>query len=182
MSNGKGTRWNLYQGITKQESLINGERLLDRTVRQIKERTNDKIIIFSCNENHVNNNSTRLVPSSKDHFKKLLGYEFIDEPVSYLYGDTYYPDETIEQIINDDCKDITFYGDENAIVGIKAVNFELLKQVLDQDNDPKTNVYHICDSIMDKRKFVIVTHGYTNINTPEDYIKLVDKTRNRTKE
>lgn len=36
MSDGKGTRWNNYMNITKQEIVIDGENLLERISRQIK--------------------------------------------------------------------------------------------------------------------------------------------------
>ena len=46
MSDGKGTRWNNYLGITKQEVIINNERLIDRTIRMILERTTDDVYIL----------------------------------------------------------------------------------------------------------------------------------------
>lgn len=46
MSDGKGTRWNNYLGITKQEVIINNERLIDRTIRMILERSTDDIYIY----------------------------------------------------------------------------------------------------------------------------------------
>lgn len=53
MADGKGTRWNNYLNITKQEIIINGENLLERMVRQIRKLDkNAKIIISSHNPYH----------------------------------------------------------------------------------------------------------------------------------
>lgn len=46
LSDGKGTRWNNYLEITKQEVIINNERLIDRTIRMILERSTDDIYIY----------------------------------------------------------------------------------------------------------------------------------------
>ena len=60
MSDGKGTRWNNYLGITKQEAIINNERLIDRTIRMILERSTDEIYILSSNQNHENKYAKRM--------------------------------------------------------------------------------------------------------------------------
>ena len=53
MSDGKGTRWNNYLNITKQQIVIDSENLLERMARQIKNFNKDsKIIIPSHNPNH----------------------------------------------------------------------------------------------------------------------------------
>ena len=39
---GKGTRWKNYLGVPKHLIKIDGERLLDRTIRLIKERVHAK--------------------------------------------------------------------------------------------------------------------------------------------
>lgn len=47
MSDGKGTRWNNYLGITETRSyLLTTERLIDRTIRMILERSTDDIYII----------------------------------------------------------------------------------------------------------------------------------------
>ena len=179
MANGKGTRWNNYLGITKQEAVINNERLLDRTVRLIKTYTDDPVIILSSNINHTNENATRLISNCNEHYHKLVAYDLIDEPVTYLYGDTYYEESTIKKIIEDECIDVNFYGNEHAIIAFKVNNIELFKSVIDNCNDDTKNIYHAFDNFNCDRKFISVGKGFFNINTPSDYLNLVEKERKR---
>jgi len=174
MANGKGTRWNNYMGISKQEVIINGERLLDRIVRQIKERTDDKVFISSSNKNHENINAERIVSKYNDGNHQQYVYDYLDDETTYLYGDTYYMDEAMDIIINDSVDTINFYGNESAIVGIKVKNYELLKAVID-DMPDNCSIYHAFDFMSDKRKFISVGQTFYNINKPTDYEELFKK-------
>lgn len=131
MSDGKGTRWNNYLGITKQEVIINNERLIDRTIRMILERSTDDIYILSSNKNHESKYAKRIVSKYDDYFYKKYAYDYLDDPTTYLYGDTYYDERTMDIIIKDICENISFYGNERAIVAVKVNNYKLLKSVID---------------------------------------------------
>lgn len=172
MSDGNGTRWNNYLGITKQEIIIDNERLIDRTVRMISERTTDNIYILSSNPNHCNIQAKRIVSKYIDYFHKKYAYDFLDMPTTYLYGDTFYDDKTMNIIINDKCDNITFYGNEYAIVAVKVNNYELLKQTIDKACNNEHSLYHLFDKMSEYRSFVNVGYGFTNINKPNDYINL----------
>lgn len=173
MSDGKGTRWNNYLGITKQEVIINNERLIDRTIRMILERTTDDIYILSSNPNHESKYAKRIVSKYDDYFHKKYAYDYLDEPVTYLYGDTFYDEKTMDIIIKDKCENINFYGNEYAIVAVKVNNYKLLKSVIDASNSNFYSLYHLFDNIEKYRTFVNVGNDFVNINTPDDYINLI---------
>ena len=93
MSDGKGTRWNNYMNITKQEIVIDGENLLERIARQIKSFDKDaKIIVSSHNPNHKVDGCILYASETEDVYKRMYLYEKINEPTIFLYGDTYYED------------------------------------------------------------------------------------------
>lgn len=173
MSDGKGTRWNNYLGITKQEVIINNERLIDRTIRMILERSTDDIYILSSNQNHESKYAKRIVSKYDDYFHKKYAYDYLDDSTTYLYGDTYYDEKTMDIIIKDICGNISFYGNEHAIVAVKVNNYMLLKSVIDNSDDSFHSLYHLFDNFEDYRTFVNVGDGFVNINTPNDYVNLI---------
>lgn len=175
MSDGKGKRWNDFLGITKQEVIINDERLIDRTVRMIFTRSTDNIYIISSNKNHDSKYAKRIVSECNDYLHKKYAYDFLDEATTFLYGDTLYDDKTMNIIIEDKCENITFYGNEHAIIAVKANNYELLKKVIDNAKNDTHSLYHLFDELEDYRKFVNVGDGFVNINYPSDYINLINE-------
>ena len=130
MSEGKGTRWNNYLGISKQEAEINGERILDRTIRLLREMTNDPIYISSMNLKHENKNALRIVPHYNDYFHRKYVYEFLNQSTIYLYGDTFYNQEAIDIIINTETNDVLFFGNEKAIIAVKVQDYIFFKKVI----------------------------------------------------
>lgn len=173
LSDGKGVRWNNYLEITKQEVMVGGERLLDRTIRMISERTNDEIYVLSSNAKHENKKAKRIVSKCDNYYRKKYAYDFINEPVIYLYGDTFYDDRTMDIIFDDNNDDICFYGNEYAIVGVKVKNYTLLKKILEDASENNGSLYHMFDDYSEYRNFINVGNGFVNINTPADYIGLV---------
>ena len=76
-------------------------------------------------------------------------------------------------IIKDICGNISFYGNEHAIVAVKVNNYKLLKSVIDNSDDSFHSLYHLFDNFEDYRTFVNVGDGFVNINTPNDYVNLI---------
>ena len=180
LSNGKGTRWNNYMGITKQEIVINGENLLQRIVRQIKNSDETaKIIISSHNPNHKVDGCMLYASEADDTYKRMYLYEKINEPTVFLYGDTYYEDNVIETIVNTSIEKVMFYGNENAIIAIKVNDYDLFKKKLNIYNGTKTLLHEFEEYDINKL-FVNVGYGFKNINTSDDYQSLV-KTKKMTK-
>lgn len=104
----------------KQLSIVNGETLVERTIRLLKENGITDIFI-SSNDARFDKYATRLEHNNSFQFKegKVYGYWIdayypINEPVTYLHGDVYYSEDAIKKIINLKPNVNTFIGNEVA--------------------------------------------------------------------
>ena len=107
----------------KQLSVINGERLVERTIRLLKENGIENIYISATDPIFDNFGVPRLVHDNTslvwDSQKNVSGYWIdayypTDKPVTYLHGDVYYTEDAIKKIINYKAKVNTFIGNEIA--------------------------------------------------------------------
>ena len=104
----------------KQLSVINGETLLERTIRLLKEN-GIKDILISSNDCQFEKYGTVIYHenSYKVIDNKISGY-WVDayypmkEPCIYLHGDVYYSEDAIKRIVNLNPKVNTFIGNEIA--------------------------------------------------------------------
>lgn len=101
----------------RQLTKINGESLIERTIRLLKENGVDNIIITSHDERFDNLGATRYEPLYNDYKpKQNKGYwvsafpiELLNEPVCFLFGDVYYSENAIKTIINEKTDNILFF-------------------------------------------------------------------------
>ena len=106
--------------IPKQLSVINGEPLVQRTIRLLKENGINEIYISSNNpifEQYapvLNHENSYAFKDGKIHGYWLDAYYPLDEPCIYLHGDVYYSEDAIKKIINLNPKVNTFVGNEIA--------------------------------------------------------------------
>lgn len=114
-----GGKYDNFQ-IPKQLSVINGETLLQRTIRLLKENGIEDYYISSNNPIFE---SYGKVLKHENSYKyengKIYGYWVdayypLDEPCIYLHGDVYYSEDAIKKIINLNPKVNTFIGNEIA--------------------------------------------------------------------
>lgn len=107
----------------KQLSIINGEKLVERTIRLLKENGIENIYISATDPIFDNFGVPRLVHDNKslvwDSQNKVTGYWIdayypTDKPVTYLHGDVYYTEDAIKKIVNYKAKVNTFIGNEIA--------------------------------------------------------------------
>ena len=103
----------------KHLSVVNGERIVDRTIRLLKENGIEDIVITSnnpmfdsCGVPRLEHTNTYKQTNGKQEGYWLDAYyPFDDEQkVCYLYGDVYYSEQAIKTIINYDNKKITLFG------------------------------------------------------------------------
>lgn len=101
----------------RQLTVINGERLVDRTIRLLKERGIEDIYITSNDPRFDDCGVRRL--EHKNSFKyedgKVYGYWLdayypLNKPCVYLHGDVYYSEDAIDKIVNLNPKVNTFIG------------------------------------------------------------------------
>lgn len=110
MADGQGKRWNNYMGVPKHLIELNGERLIDRTVRLLKENDIQNIIVMASDERYKIE-GTKLIPQSiREYEIDRFDLQFLNGEVCYLYGDVYYTEEAIQKIVETPTDDILVFG------------------------------------------------------------------------
>lgn len=117
MCAGSGTRWNNYLGVPKHLVSINGETLLGRTTRLLKERGITDYVITSFDKEYKKYG--KVIPQSYIDCEIDRFEDTGDKEICYLYGDVYYTENAIDLIVNTDTKDILFFGNYEEIFAIK---------------------------------------------------------------
>ena len=86
---------------------INGERLVERTIRLLKENGATDISISSNNPQfdnlgvpRIEHTNTYKQENGKEYGYWLDAYYPVNEPVIYFYGDVYYSDNAVKTILN----------------------------------------------------------------------------------
>ena len=114
-----GGTYSAFQ-IPKQLSEINGERVVDRTIRLLKENGADEIVITATDPRFDSCGVPRLV--HKNDFSVIdgvcTGYWLdafyphfeADQKVTFVFGDVYFTDEAIKTIVN-------YQTDRNVLFG-----------------------------------------------------------------
>ena len=88
MANGKGSRWNNYEGIPKHLISIGGETLLQRTTRLVHSFDSQaEVIITSRNPDCVAEGARRYEPLRSQREIDRFCVELIQDGVCFLYGD-----------------------------------------------------------------------------------------------
>ena len=94
-----------YKGFEtpRQLSIINGETIVERTIRLLKENGIEDIYISSNNPLFDNKGVERLENKNNNYIEGEQGYWLnafykVDKPVTYLFGDVYYTEEAIKTI------------------------------------------------------------------------------------
>src|SRR4051812_48484191 len=105
MCAGAGKRWNNHLGIRKHLIQIGNERLIDRTVRLIRERTDAQIWIAAFDEDYSVPGATRFAPAhgrddytDTDKFLSSVHLWSADDRTLLIYGDVYFTNAAMDAI------------------------------------------------------------------------------------
>lgn len=115
---GHGERWGNYLGIPKHLVEVDGERLVDRTVRLVRERTIDAtIFIISFDPRCEVAGTMRFEPghgperfTDTDKFLSSAELWSDDSPTIVLYGDVFFTEAAMETICSYDRDTFAFFG------------------------------------------------------------------------
>ena len=137
----------------RQLSKINGEVLIKRTIRLLKENGIKDILVTSHDPRFDNLGAKRYEPLHNDYIAKTKkGYwlsafpiELLNEPVTFLLGDVYYSDNAIKTIVESKTDKILFFCTDKRLgysekyikhhdepLGFKVIDCELFKNKIDQ--------------------------------------------------
>lgn len=110
--------------IPKQLTVINGERLVDRTIRLLKENGVEDIFITSndkrfedCDAPVLHHyNSYKVVDGVQEGYWLDAFYPFFSpsQTVCFMFGDVYYTEEAIRTIVGLKCVKNTLFGTKDA--------------------------------------------------------------------
>lgn len=102
--------------IPRQLTEINGEPLIKRTIRLLKENGINDIIVTSHDPRFDNLGAIRYEPLYNEYVPYKSGYwlnafpiELLNEPICFLFGDVYYSENAIKTIVNTDTLDLLFF-------------------------------------------------------------------------
>lgn len=184
MADGLGLRWKNYTGTPKHLVKVNGMTLLERTTMLLKKYSPAcEVIITTHNSQYETEGAVLYEPKNNELEIDRFTSELIDDDVCFLYGDTYYSENAIEQIVNCKADDIVFFGTEKSIVGIKIKDGKLFRHHVDRVRDLYLKgeisqcigwqVYlSFCDLPLQEKqiaeKFVLINDFTKDFNTPQD--------------
>lgn len=187
MADGKGSRWQNYNEIPKHFAVVDGEPIIARTVRLLREKSPDsEIIITSHDERYVFPGASRYEPKNNVLEIDRFTEELIEDDICFLYGDTYYAEEAIDMIISEQVEDIHFFGTRKSIVAIKIKDGELFRSHVDRvrklylekkiEKCIGWQVYQSFEGLPFRGKpirdkFTVLGDSTEDFNTPEEYIK-----------
>lgn len=184
MADGKGTRWNNFNEIPKHFIEIDGERIIDRCVRLLKENDSScEIIITSHDPRYDIPGTTRYEPLNNILEIDRFTSELICDNICFMYGDTYYSENAIKTVTETPAEDILFFGNSRSIIAVKVSDGGLFRMHVDRvrklylEGKLKTckgwQVYQSFtglapDTIGDN--FVFIEDSSRDFNSPEDLI------------
>jgi len=190
MADGKSSRWNNYLGIPKHLIEIDGEPIIKRTIRLLREYDPScEIVVTSHNQDYEFPGSVRYEPHNNVLEIDRFTQELISDNTCFLYGDTYYSNDAIERIVNTETDSVLFFGNSDSIVAVKVRDSKLFRKHVDQvrqlflkgaiDKCAGWQVYQSLLGLPFQGKvidthYIILKDGTMDFNEPEDYLKKID--------
>ena len=97
---GDETRWDNYMGVHKHLVEVNGERLLDRTIRLIHERMDAEILTLAKHPEYENDMAMLVCPSDLKNGGAVASIEFwaTENRTTVLFGDIYFTEDAMDKI------------------------------------------------------------------------------------
>ena len=185
MADGKGTRWQNYNDIPKHFIEINGETLLERTVRLLRQGDPGCEVIITSHDPRYEVEGARRYEPKNNHLEiDRFTEELIEDNVCFLYGDTYYSEDAAAAIIDTAAEDILFFGNQLSIVAVKVADGELFRSHVDRVRQlfiegkiEKCIGWQVYQSFTGlpfgekkiESKYIILEDSTEDFNSPEDY-------------
>ena len=121
MANGRGMRWGNYLGIPKHLISVDDETLIQRIVRQVRERDPKADVVISSSDPLLETEGARRhAPERNEIELDRFAPELVNDAVTFLYGDTFYTAAAMDKIISSTGAPMQFYGDARSIVAVEV--------------------------------------------------------------
>ena len=148
-----------------------------------------EIIVTSHDKRYEFKGSRRYEPVANEYEIDRFTDELIEKDTCFLYGDTYYTEHAIETIVKTDTDRILFFGNERSIVAVTIADQaefrhhkDLVKKKYIAGEIGQCKGWQVYQSFTGqdlsakpeiKENFVVLDDGTADVNTPEDYRRLV---------
>ena len=169
---------------------VDGEKLICRTIRLITQISpNSEIIVTSHNPNYEFKNCRRYEPKNNVLEIDRFTEELIEDNVCFLYGDTFYTQNSMEKIIKTEGSGTLFFGNSKSIVAVKVFDSDefrfhvnRVRNLFLEGKIKSCKGWQVYQSFQNQDmrslplitdEFILLDNETTDINTPEDYNKLV---------
>lgn len=192
MADGRGSRWENHLGIPKHFVPVKGEKLIGRTVRlltAVKTERPLEVIVTSHDGRYEFEGCIRYEPQNNIYEIDRFTEELIEDDMCFLYGDTYYTEETLRKILEFETDSVLFFGNRCSIVGVKIKDAKVFKKHKDrvkrfylEGKIEKCIGWQVFQSLTGQnfdalmrydRNFVFTDKTTRDINTPKDYKEIV---------
>lgn len=105
-----GSNHEKINGIPRQLVCVNGERVVDRTIRLLRENGIDDIAI-TATDSAFRSVGAELIEYKQENPKIWVNCFYpMDDPVCYIFGDVYFSEKAIETIVKTETQDIEFFA------------------------------------------------------------------------
>ena len=103
--------------VPRQLLELNGEKLVARTIRLLKENGIEDIILTASDKRFYDLGAEVFVPNKSDYnyengtgyWLNAFPYELMDEPVCFIWGDVYFSEKAIKTIVNTETNKNLFF-------------------------------------------------------------------------
>ena len=187
MADGKGSRWNNFMGHKKHEISIQGETLLERTVRLVHGCDGEADILITSHDESVDiPGARRYEPKNNVLEIDRFTDELIGDDMCFLYGDVLYSEEAIRTVkARRGSAPLLFFGSEKSICAVligdgrlfRSLYLEVRRKFLDGEISECKGwqVYHLYAGLPLNgreigRSYVLLDSFTRDFNSPEDYL------------
>jgi GTP:adenosylcobinamide-phosphate guanylyltransferase len=193
MADGDNVRWKNHNNITKHLAVVDGETLIARTVRLLRENGATDIIITSHDCGYKVDGAKLHQPLSNNREIDRFTKELITDDICFLYGDVYYSPDVLTEVCSISTDELLFFGSRQTIVAIIVRQADLFLSALSKvisaiesgeiADGKGWQVYRAHNNLpLNTRKitnnFVFVDNATRDINTARDYDKLIKQLKN----
>lgn len=183
MADGEGRRWNNFGGVPKHFAKVGGETLIGRTVRLLKRSCPLSTIIITSHDLRYDFPGTLRHEPQNNHTEiDRFTEELIADDTCFLYGDTWYSEESIQMILQHPAAAVTFFGRGSDIFAVKVRNGAMFRKKVNEARQilrtqgRKRNIGLWLFQNLECAEYAEIDDNTKNINSPEDYFRLLDHT------
>lgn len=129
MADGKGRRWNNFQGIHKWQIQLGGQTLPERTCALLRRLDPEAQVYITSHDPALQvEGAIRHEPQNNVLEIDRFTAELIGPDVCFLYGDCFYSEAALRQVVYAKTDSVLFFGSEKKIFAVKVADAALFRR------------------------------------------------------